>query len=125
MPITLHTEKSNLLRLAYEGKWTWDEFYKGNQAIDDYLAQAETTVNLIIDLTASNHLPRGALTHLRNIKHDQYPNFGISVIVTNNVLLKTMGQMMGTIRPKLGERIKFTDTLDAAYELLAQAHRTV
>lgn len=120
MPITLHHDNLTTLRLVYEGRWTWEEFYKGTHAVDNYLGKADNVTDLIVDLSASDHLPPSALTHLRNIKHDTYPTFGRTVIVTRSLMLRAMGELISHIKPSLTERVSIVSSLNAAYVLLEQ-----
>ena len=121
MPIELILDNPTTLRSVYQGRWTWDDFYHNMDAVKAHLEQTEASLDLIIDLRASDSLPPGALSHLKNIKSTEHPHMGQTVIVGANTFMAVMGRMMERFQPQLVGRQHFVPTLEAAHELLVQA----
>lgn len=119
MPIQRFQDNANTIRSVFQGNWTWDEFYEDQAAVLEFLDQAETTANMIVDLRESSALPSGALGHLKNIKTSKHPKLDVTILVGANMMMQIMGKMMRTLSSYIPEQV-FVNTVEEAHEYLAQ-----
>jgi len=119
MPIQRYQDNANTIRSVYQGNWTWDEFYEDQVAVLEFLDQAETKANMIIDLRESGALPKGALGHLKNIKTTSHSKMNVTILLGANMLMQMMAKMMRKLSSHIPEQ-KFFDTLEEAHEYLAK-----
>jgi hypothetical protein len=114
-----NAEKTTL-RYDYEGNWSWEELYEiSNQALGMFNSVPHR-VDVIHNHTNSTHIPRRALSHAQRLVA-QYPeNWGISVVVGTNPLLKGLMQVFRRVYRQMGERHFMAATLEQAHQLLTE-----
>lgn len=111
----LDDSRTVILR-EFEGKWTWDEFYRSQSEASAMLASVEHRVHQIFDFSQAQSLPPNTLTHLRNAGRNMPANRGKSVVVTQNVFYQQMYRILNMVFPAVTRRVVLVETREAALE---------
>jgi hypothetical protein len=126
MPIsaTWANDEHSIILVEYTGRWTWDEFNQiGIVEISHMMESVPHTVHLLADMTQSFPLPQGgALSHARNVTGNYPDNWGLLVIVSQNMLVTAMVNVFRTaFKSGSGGKTYNAKTLDEAMQLIANA----
>ena len=105
MPIDVNwfNEQQTAVLMNFEGHWTWDLFY---QAIDEAMMLFNTISHpaaLMIDLTHSDTMPIGSISHIRNAQGIQHPQMACVIFVGMNTFM----QMIGNLSSRLSRSTKY------------------
>ena len=122
MPIEVgwDNDEKTTLRYDYEGNWSWEELYEISNKALEMFNSVPHRVDTIHNHTNSTYIPRGALSHAQRLLA-QYPeNWGISVVVGTNPLLKALMLVFRKVYRQMGERHFMAATLEQARQLLAK-----
>ncbi|MBI1278340.1 MAG: hypothetical protein GC179_09455 [Anaerolineaceae bacterium] len=98
MPIQIrwYDNTKSIILWEIEGQWTLNEMHEiytiGNNMC---LEVPENTINALIDMTRSNSLPSNILSALTTRSRTNTPNFDMTVVVSNNALVKAFLNIMG------------------------------
>jgi hypothetical protein len=86
MPVTnnWYDDAQTILKVDYDGRWTWDEFFAGADKGRELAKSVGHRVDYILDMRKGN-VPNGGstLTNSRTVMARRAPNSGIFVILTN------------------------------------------
>lgn len=127
MPVTAdwYNLDKTIVLYTIEGKWTWDELYpEYEKAIAMEKAQPHR-VDVIIDMTASTHLPVSVITHMRHISDKQPENIGLTVIVTQNPMVNAMYQVGCKVHGNIQRYFVIVRTMDDALTMIADERKTL
>jgi hypothetical protein len=127
MPVTAdwYDLDKTIVLYTIEGKWTWDELYpEYEKALAMEKAQPHR-VDVVIDMTASTHLPMSVLTHMRHISDKQPANIGLTVIVTQNPMVNTLYQVGCKVHSNIQRYFVITRTMDEALTMIAEERKTL
>jgi hypothetical protein len=115
-------EEKTILIERFDGAWTWEEFYAAIQQAASMMAEVEHRVDVLADMIKADRPPSGtAMTHARNMMRLYPDNWGIMVIVANNLLITTSVNMFRRLfRANLGKKIHTAKTVEEAYVLIAE-----
>ena len=127
MPIQVFWDNAEktIVRREMSGKWTWDEFFESQQAVNSMLEGLPQTVDQIFDVRQAAALPQGALTQLRSATNQRAYNSGLRVVVGPNRFYEVMFTMLAKIMPHLKESVVMVETLDDAYQLIQESRNKV
>ena len=89
------------------GKWTWEEFYPAYHASIQMMDSVDHKVNFIMDLLQSQHIPPGALHHIKRAADFNHPNMGLAVYVGINPLIQAMGRLFRKLYPASAQYYPF------------------
>ena len=124
MPITVQwfDAEHTLIKVDYEGRWTWDEFFA---AADDGRALAKSVnhrVDYILDMR-NGVIPRSGstLTNSRTVMAKRAPNSGIFVTLTTP-FVKTMLNVFKNFDREHGSIMYAAGTPEEAIALISK-HR--
>lgn len=122
MPVTIRWD-------AHHANIIYQEF-SGDITPHDYVEMLHETGKLLINVSQVTHViyDRRGITSLpvqfsRLMQiADKYapPNLGVIVIVGAVHSTYVVFQLLSVISPKLGKRVKFADSLEHAYQLIAE-----
>ncbi len=116
-------DEQSVLHYVVTGHWTWDEFYDAlavaRQMID---ASPQQRIHAIIDISEGSLFPKNALLHLRRLAADTPTKiqFGTTVLVSKNLFVKSLMDVMRRLNPDATRNFQLTPTLDEARRLVAQ-----
>ncbi|MCU0515020.1 MAG: hypothetical protein MUE40_20890 [Anaerolineae bacterium] len=92
MPITVswYQEAPAVLRLHFEGLWTWDEMHAAHETMDALLDEHAYPVALIYDFLAAGSLPPNALSGIRSLNRNPHPHSAETYLVGLNTFYRLM-----------------------------------
>lgn len=116
--------EKTVMRWTFEGAWKWEEYYTLRASTNQKIAAENHNVDLIVDLSRSNALPSGILTHGKNAVSVTPKNIGTTILVGANPVLRAFYNMFsnlyrGLIASKELDMVMVA-TLEEAYQRLAQ-----
>ncbi|HVU11257.1 MAG TPA: hypothetical protein VHD90_08265 [Phototrophicaceae bacterium] len=125
MSVSVHwdNDEQSVLHYVVAGHWTWDEFYdalaEARQMID---ASSQQRIHAIIDISEGSLFPKNALLHLRRLSVDTPTKmqFGTTVIVSKNLFVKSLMDVMSHLNPDATNNFQLMATLEEARKLIAQ-----
>ena len=122
MPITVTWGDDNKTYtvFTFEGKWTWEEYYRSVEQGFGMVKDCNYTVNILIDMLNCNLFPQNLLSHLGTSMQQAPRPFDLAVVVTSSRFIEMIA---GTIDKLYGKksRFKVAKTLDEANTMLKQA----
>ncbi|MBC8171272.1 MAG: hypothetical protein H7X77_06355 [Anaerolineae bacterium] len=113
-------ETKTVILQTFEGKWTWEDFYKVNQQAFAMIHTVSHKVDIFSDFRTSGPLPvGGAITHARNALKEMPDNWGMLVIINDGVLINVMVSAFTTMfRNSMGKKTLLARTLEEAHQLV-------
>ncbi|HVU13798.1 MAG TPA: hypothetical protein VHD90_21120 [Phototrophicaceae bacterium] len=106
---------------TFEGKWTWEEYYRAVAQAFEMVKDCNYTVNILIDMLNCNLFPQNLLSHLgASMQHAPRP-FDLAVVVTSSRFIEMIASTIEKLYGKRQTRFKVTKTLDEAHALLKRA----
>lgn len=112
-------EEHTLLRWEFMGVWDWDDFLAAQKESNDLINSVPHTVDIISDVSKSQHLPPGAIGRFRTYRRDDPENTGRVVLVGASIYIKTIVEIFRGMFPNTGGNFSFANSLDEARSLLA------
>ncbi|MCU0513906.1 MAG: hypothetical protein MUE40_15205 [Anaerolineae bacterium] len=129
MPIHLEWDDAEcrILRLNFDGGWTWDDFYAATRERDRLLNSQPHRVDLLADFSSSGKLPAGSpISSARSVLASPPPNLGMLVIVSNSLFIDVLVNTFQRVFAQLiGLKITVVDSVAAARSEIAAARRHV
>lgn len=122
MNISVAWSTPSALLLQFQPGWTWQDLYAAIQQADTYIASANHTVHLIIDISRAGRIPGDFLRVAGDVFASGSPraNEGRRIVVGAGALIRagynTLARVYGgelRARP-----FHFTNSLDEAHSLL-------
>lgn len=115
-------DEKTILRYDYQARWSWNELY---QAVDQgyhLIDSVAHPVAVIIDLTASEGIPPGALSHARSIQQRAHPRISMNVAVNAGGLLSTLTHTFLRLYSALMQAtsVHFAATVEEARAVIAE-----
>lgn len=122
MPINNHwyDEAQTILKVDYDGRWTWDEFFAAADKGRELAKSVSHRVDYILDMQKGS-VPNGGstLTNSRTVMARRAPNSGIFVILTNP-FVKIMLNVFKNFDREHGSIMYAAATLDEALATIAK-----
>jgi hypothetical protein len=128
MPVDTQWEDADqtILRHDLSLPWGWNDFAEGVKHGFERVQAREHRVDIIWHIIHEGGgvrtLPPGnPLPLLVNLVRLMPENTGLIVFVNASMLSKAFGSIMTRIRPQIGARARFTDTLEEAHAAIRDA----
>lgn len=123
MPVELtwSDEQQTIIIQRFYGKWTWNEFYEYNSKhIPKMMRQVDHVVHIVSDYTDGKSLPGGgAITHARNVVNNYPDNWGILVIVSDNMFIRSLVDIFCKIfQASIGKKVHSAKSREEAYDII-------
>jgi hypothetical protein len=120
-------DQQTIILYEFTGKWTWSEFYPAYDESIRLMDSVEYKVDFIMDLLNSQHIPPGALQHLKRAADFNHPNMGLAVYVGINPLIQALGRMFRKIYPASARYypFDFAQTIEEAEMKIAQRRTAI
>ncbi len=127
MPVTVQYDDSKRLVIwMFEGSWTWEEYYEKRGEVNHLIEVAGHRVDMIIDMTQSQLLPKNLMTHGGSAVRNAPDNIGKTIFVGSNTILRAFFRMFTQLYGALqsGKQMEYymVASLDEAYVLLGEAN---
>lgn len=127
MPVTFtwYDKEQGLLLNKFVGRWTWQEV---NEAMQNsyQMATEVIRVDVLVDLQQSDYaIPQGTIRHLPRLANAatvNVPNWGISVIITDNRLVSILYGVASAVSIQVKHQYQLAKTTDEALRIIQQ-HR--
>jgi hypothetical protein len=119
-------EQHTIIRYVIEGQWTWEDMNAAIATSNAWLDEVDHKIDFIHDMSQSEGIPNGALTHLKRYIGKEHPNTGRSVVigpqksVTNSVARGLLDMIQKLYKRDWG--FMFAESLDDARMRLAESH---
>ena len=122
MPITVTWDnpEQTIIRLTFEGRWTWDEHRATANQISDLLRDVNAPVDLIVDFQ-STHVPDNAIRYTEaGIAFFWHPQTRMTVLVGVQGFIRTLLMLFIQTYPQRAQQFFFAGTVEHAYDVLAR-----
>lgn len=115
-----YDESQTILHYQYIGNYTWEEVYTAVDAGYKLAESVQHTVGSIIDMTAAGAIPKGALTHGRQLNKRVHSNVVMQVTVGTGTFIRTMSETFNKLYGMVGGQVStfFADSVDEAQEMI-------
>ncbi len=116
--------EQTILRQVFVGKWNWTQLNESLEEIIKHLDAADVPIDIIADLRQSSPMPSGATPHFHRInKLLNHPQFGLSLILGSDMIIRTFAGLLLRVYPRLNHKIRFAATIEEAHSI-AQKERS-
>jgi hypothetical protein len=116
-----HNEDQAIICYRFDGRWEWDDFYSCREWVRQAMASVDHKVALIIDMSATRHIPPNSMVHLRAVVLRTNPNYaGVTVLVGTGSVGPSVSAILYKFNPALRDKFEvlFAQTLEEAERLL-------
>lgn len=125
MPVSVRFEADNHLVIwTFTGSWTWEDYYSNRDQVNQTITATEHAVNMIIDMTGSQLLPKNLMTHAGSAARRAPNNIGKTIFVGNNAILRVFfnmfSQLYGVMQAGKQMETHMVSSLEEAYQLLRE-----
>lgn len=126
MPIQVKWYDAEQTIVAYElgEQWSWDELYQAFRVARQMVDSVPHRVDAIMNVLQTKQLPNGAIGHVKSLGASPQTNFGVGVVVSSSLFVKTIFQIIGKLYPELGDRYVVAPTEAQALALIAEARKS-
>jgi hypothetical protein len=118
-------EEHSIIRYIIEGTWTWDEMNAAVAISNAWLDTVDRKIDFIHDMSRSEGIPGGALTHLKRYIGKEHPNTGRSVVIgAQKSIANSVGRGLLDMVQKIYKRdwgFMFAASLEEARQRLYEA----
>jgi hypothetical protein len=118
-------DERTIIRWTFSDPWVWADFRVGYERSHALMESVEHTVHILADVREGTKVPVGNIMSNVRMLITRYPsNLGIHVGVSQNLLVRVMGQTVGRLLPKgIGNGVYAVETMEEAYVLFAREAR--
>ncbi len=122
MPIHLEwgNPEKTILFENLDGEWTLSDVYAMLDDCEKMVSSVMHRVDIIADLSNSHFSSGNLLTALSRAQRTQPPNVGLIIAVKANRYLKAMADVAATMWPRSTEKLRYVNSIEAAYALLEE-----
>lgn len=126
MPINLHWADPSKTVICYTliAPYTWTDFHEANEKCWQMIDNANMPVDLILNVSEVDRIPRNAHIHIPDALKNTHPNLNMIVFVGMNVYTRTIRNSMSRLFPHVLRNSRIAGNEDSAIELIQEA-RTV
>lgn len=123
MPMTVYWEDAakTVQRWDLSGHWTPQELYEANTQSHEMIAEIDHEFIILVDAREATP-PKQPLVHLRRVFENASPQLNMTIIVSSNVFVSQILNVLSRARiPHTErERLLFTASMDRARDAIAQ-----
>ena len=120
MPIHVNwnDEAKQVIRVDYEGKWEWDEFFDANKQTQALMGGVDHRVDVIADMK-NGHMPTtgASFTFAKNSFRTLPANWGVMVIVTSLFIGKLV-DVFKQLDRQFGSKLYTASTVEQAHDII-------
>jgi len=122
--VTWDDEQKTILRLAYCGPWTNEEFFDAGKQSIEMLQIVNHPVYVINDFSSSDLPPLGALWQARGLSQHRPPNWSGGVAITGDAVIRNLIDIFVHVYMLRGQRDQFVvETDEQALAIIARLKR--
>ncbi len=112
---------ARICRMHFPDQWTWDEFLRVVEQVQDDGRQFEERYDVIADFLESPRLPPGSgITHAYAVFRRMPPNAGLTVVVTRSAFVRSLVEILGKVHPETRRAFAAVSTPEQALALIAR-----
>jgi hypothetical protein len=111
-------ERKTIIRYTYTGQWTWPEFYAAAEQQHCLQDEVKHRVDMIVDTLATSFIPDGLQWQFNRAISLSHPNTGITVIVSDRPLIKSVFYLFCKMYPTAADRYRLVETMEQAQAFL-------
>ena len=116
--ITWENEERTIIRHAYEGKWTIQEYYELIRKNYEHIDSVNHTVDIINDLRNTSQLPGDMIPAIRYAIQNRHPNEGINVMVGASALIQMLVEAVNKTTRMTVTQANYVENLEDAYPII-------
>jgi len=113
-------ENKTILRIEYEGSWTWEDFHKAHDEGNELIKSVSHRVAVIIDVSKSRLIPSGALSRGKHVTENKPANQGMTAVVGANGFIQGLYDLFRKVYRKDFNLIYVSSLEEARARLLEQ-----
>ena len=123
MRVTIAPDRGHerVIRVDFEGEWTWDEFFRLPDEIAAILDTVDYAADIIIDFNGSSHVPTGFSASENALMSRLQERTGRLVFTGALGIQQALLENYLKLFPRHGGKLALVETLDEAYALLTSA----
>ncbi len=123
MAITMDwaNDAHTIIYYTVNGRWSWDDLQAVVKHAHAMIDGVNRPVDSIVDLRKGLGLPAGPMWHGRRLAASRHPNSGCMVLLGAPLYVKTLFDTMRRVNPSTVKRVRFANSPEEAYTLLAVA----
>ena len=106
--VTWGNDAKTFVIFAFEGNWTWEDYYQGRKRGIELGNEVPHVVNLIVDYSKSSMFPRNMLSHFGSSIDHNPKDFDICVIVTQSAFVNALVNALSKYKKKFKFRVMRT-----------------
>jgi hypothetical protein len=121
-----YNEDQTEVQLTIVGVWTWDELFVAIDQTEKLMGSVEHTVNIILDMRQSHHVPTmlpSALRKVANAKTMTHRNSGLLILVGARSFVKSMFNIFSTLYPRAAEKYQIAESEEQLQAVLVRKTR--
>lgn len=125
MPITViwDNDEKTAFHWIFEGKWNWKEYAQAMDQADKLAKEVEHPIDVIVNMAQSKLIPSHALSNIRAKMGAEPHKLGLVVIITNNPLVKAIGNALPRLNRRFENKIAIAATVEQARQTIAQRRK--
>lgn len=123
-PVTVTWENpaKTILRYDFVERWTWKDIYAAKNIGDAMVESVPHFVGLMYVLPPNATLPENAIPNVRTLIKNAHKRVYMSVVVSNNVYVKTIYNVLKQVYKPLTKNFMHADNADKARTLLTDTY---
>lgn len=111
-------ESHNAIRMIYEGRWTWDEFYAALETAEEMAKIAPHQFAVLHDMSHSQEMAHNPAVHFRNWAVKMRPYSFANVIIGTNHYQRIMFQTFKRFAGSWSDGFLFVEDMASAKAIL-------
>lgn len=113
-------DDKTMILWTFSDPWTWEDFRVGFDRSYLLMRSVRHTVHILADARTVTKVPSGNILSSIRMLITRYPaNLGLHIGVSQNVMVRVLGETVGRLVPKgVGHGVYTVPTMDEAYRLL-------
>jgi hypothetical protein len=111
-----------ILRYDFSEGWTWKDIFTIKSKGDQMMDGVQHPVGVLFVLPPKSALPHNAISNVRHLVKMTHPRAYASVMVSGDVYVKTIYNVLKQVYKPLTETFLHAETVERARELLAERH---
>jgi hypothetical protein len=125
MPVTVewYNPEHNIIHFQFIAPWTWTDYGEADHHAREMMDTVQHKVEFILNFERMRHLPSNSFLHLRRAANDVHRNQGMIVIIGVNVLVRTLGNVMEAVYPRIAKDRRLAADLQEAEHIIAETQQ--
>ena len=120
MTVEWYGEDKTVFYFVATKGWTWEDYYSAHDRAIEMLKEVDHTAHIVYDMTEADTIPNNALVHFKKMAQALPAQIGLSVVVSNSMLIRVIFNAFKTVTGDWARNYRFVTSVDAALDLIAR-----